>query len=172
MFYQATKFTKWAAAFFLLVILLPLLVSISLHIYQQIIRHEMLELLEAKNLTALTIKKSSVKWIREGSEMEVGGELFDVKEIKENGCNILVKGLFDQTESKLLRLIEKSNRHTHNNPLQVKVSKVLAGFLYINYKTDSPLNSGILTTKRYQLYDSGNYLSFSPALTGPPPKYC
>ena len=163
-------FKKWVPALLILVIFMPLLVSLSLLVRQQFIRHEMLEKLEAKNLTTVIVKKSGVKWIRENREIEINGKLFDVKEITEKGNNYLIRGLYDEKEALLLLNLKKAQQSSGNKPVHQLVSKVFSGTLFFEPKTELFQKLPIFLSLKYQLYNNNNFPSWCPPLSGPPPK--
>jgi len=163
-------FRKWVPVLLILVIFMPLLVSLSLLVRQQFIHHEMLEQLEAKNLTTVMVRKTNVKWIRENREIEINGKLFDVKEITEQGNNYLIRGLYDEKEALLLHTLKKAQQSSGNRPVHQLVSKILSGTLFFEPKTELLQKQPILLSLKYQLYNNSNLTSWCPALSGPPPK--
>ena len=156
----------------MLVIFMPMLLSVSLLVWQQIIQHQMLEQLEAENLTTIVIKKNSFQWTRAGKEIEVNGKLFDVEEISIKGDSYVVKGLYDEKEASLLQIIKKSQQAPDNNPLHLLVTKMLSSLLFIEKKIDCQLVMLSTPVKKYLLFTTGGFVSFSPALAAPPPKFC
>ena len=171
MLYQAIKLKRWLPVFFMLVIFMPMLLSVSLLVWQQIIQHQMLEQLEAENLTTIIIKKSSIHFIRVGKEIEVDGKLFDVAEISIKNDSCVLKGLYDEKEVSLLQIIKKSQQPLDNNPLHLMVTRLLSTLLFIEKKIDYQL--GMLSTrvKKYLHFTTSDFVSFSPALAAPPPKF-
>jgi hypothetical protein len=75
------------------------------------------EQLEQQHLQTLAVKKAAFKWYKKGKEIEVGNRLFDVKEIREDGDMLLVKGLYDDQEKKvktqIALLSKEKNKQTH-----------------------------------------------------------
>lgn len=172
MFKVGIQKNKYLPVFFILVIFMPMLVSVSLLAWQQFIHFEMMEELEAKNLTTIVIKKSKLKWTRAGKEIEVNGNLFDVDNISISGDNYIVKGLFDEKEKALLQTIKKSQQDSpYNKPLQLLISKAFSHLLFIENKKVTPPLIILSLSKNYCLFTAVHFISFSPCLNGPPPKY-
>ena len=154
----------------MLVIFIPMLVSIALPVWQQFIRYQMMEELEAKNLTTITIKNSDLKWIRTGKEITVNGNLFDVDKISMQGSFYIVTGLYDKDEDVLLEMIKKSQQTTNNKPLQLLASQVLYSILFLEDKMDSQQVIFKLLSNHHYILNTDRFISFSPALAAPPPK--
>lgn len=165
------KLKKWISVFFMLAIFIPLLSSVTLLVWHQIIRCQMMEEFEAKNLTTITIKKNNLQWTREGKEIEVNGKLFDVENISIQGGDYVITGLYDVQEDALLQTLKKSQQAADNNPLQLLASQVLYNVLFIENKMDWQQVTFQLQSPNYSLFNTSNFISFSPSLAGPPPKY-
>ena len=163
---------KYLPVFFILVILMPIMVSVSLLVWQQVIHFEMMEELEAKNLTTIIIKKGSLKWTRTGKEIEINGNLFDVDDISTKGDSCIIKGLYDEKEEALLQTIKKSQQESpYNKPLPLLISKVLSHVLFLEDKKVTQPTGILAFFTNYYSFTSVHFSSFSPALNGPPPKY-
>lgn len=171
MFNGLLKFKKWITVFFILIIFSPLLVYVTLPIWQQIIRCQMLEALEAKNLVTIILKKNDLKWTRTGEEIIVRGNMFDVDHISKQGDNYIITGLYDAKESMLLQTIKKTQQTSGTHPLQRVLPHIITSILFIENKIDWQQVIFKLLFKNYYLYQATNFISFSAALAGPPPKY-
>ena len=155
----------------MLVIFSPLLVYITLPIGQQIIRYQMLEDLESKNLTTIIIKKKDLTWTKTGEEITIAGNLFDVDHISKQGDDYIIAGLYDVKELQLLQTIKKTQQTSGTQPLQRLLSHVITSILFIENKMYWHQLTFKLLYKIYYLYQATNFISFSTALAGPPPKY-
>lgn len=154
----------------MLVIFIPMLVSILLPVWQQFIRYQMMEELEAKNLTTITIKYDDLRWTRRGKEITVNGNLFDVNEISKQGGFYIVTGLYDKDEDVLLEMIKKSQQTINDKPLQLLASQVLNSVLYLENKIDLQHATFKLLLNHQYIFNTDNFVSFSPTLASPPPK--
>ncbi len=154
----------------MLVIFIPMLVSILLPVWQQFIRYQMMEELEAKNLTTVTIKNDDLRWTRRGKEITVNGNLFDVNEISKQGGFYIVTGLYDKDEDVLLEMIKKSQQTTNDKPLQLFASQVMHSVLFLENKMDSLRVIFKLLSNHYYILNTDRFISFSLALAAPPPK--
>jgi hypothetical protein len=132
----------------ILAIAIPALFYVYFSIELQLIRHHMEEQLEQQQLQTLSIKKAAFKWYKKGKEIEVGNRLFDVKEIREEGDILLVKGLYDDQEKKvkaeIALLSKEKNKQTHlahqlmNNFMTGQIFFEETATIFININITSP----------------------------------
>jgi len=168
---QAIKYKKWIPVFLLLVIVMPLLASVTIMLTQQVIHFQMLEELESKNLTTIIIKKNNLKWIRQGKEIAVDGKLFDVKDISIKGADYVVRGLYDEKEATLVQLVKKMQRSPARSNLQLLASKMISSILFVENKPDWQSIAITQLPQKYHLRNSGYFICYCPAFIAPPPKY-
>ena len=62
----------------------------------------MADKLEKEHLQTFTIKTTSVIWLKKNKELLLNGEPFDVKTISLHGNYIIVSGLFDHDEKRVV----------------------------------------------------------------------
>lgn len=105
---------------FLLLAISPLLVSNFLIIKQFANAYAMEQKLERQNLHTVTIAKQSLRWVKKEKELLVNGQMFDVKKIEYNNeGDIILTGLFDKKETKILKQIEKDQQDKSNSNSQL-----------------------------------------------------
>jgi hypothetical protein len=125
---------KITVIFLLLLGAMPSLYAVFFLAQQWHIRHQMLERLEKEHLHELTIAKKDFTWYKPGKEIKINGALFDVKEIKEAGDNIIVKGIYDDEEkqlhNQLSKLIKKGGQNSAPNQSFTKVFTQLTGITH------------------------------------------
>jgi len=85
-------------------ILVPVVTPVCLQIKQLYIQHEMLEKMEKTALISIRVKSNNIQWIKPGKECVIAGEMFDVKQIKQEGDELLLTGLYDVKEKELKKL--------------------------------------------------------------------
>lgn len=72
---------------------------------QQWIRWEKIEELEHAKLIQVKVSRSSINWIKEGKELLIDGNLFDVKSIEEKYDQVILTGLYDHEETAIIKAI-------------------------------------------------------------------
>jgi hypothetical protein len=154
----------------MLIIFVPMIASIVLLVQQQIIQHRMLEQLEAKHLSTIIIKKGNLKWTRPGKEIELGGKLFDVKEVTEKDGSYTIKGLYDEKEDAITLSLKKTAQSSGKNAWQLVMAKAFATVLFIENKNIWQHFTAIDVSRQYPLPDIDKFSSLPPAITVPPPR--
>jgi hypothetical protein len=161
---------KYISFFFLSIFLIPVLLPPCIFLNQQFIQHAMLEQLEAGNMETIFVKKSNIRWVRPGKEIEIKGKLFDVKNMVMHDDYYELKGLFDEKEAMLMKVLKKLQHQPHNSPGQIAFAKVNATVLFFedsnefNFSTISICNNLFASTGEIALQ------SFISELISPPPE--
>ncbi|MDN3654947.1 hypothetical protein QWZ08_04860 [Ferruginibacter paludis] len=151
---------------------MPMIASLWLLAWQQLIQWQMMEELESASFTTVVLNKSAIHWIRAGKEMEINGSLFDVENMSTIGDSCIVKGLFDEKEEALLKTIKKSQQESpYNTPIHLLVSKSLSLFLFTEYKTACSQLQENCEQEKYHLFTISCFTSHFLPPAGPPPKY-
>ena len=157
----------------LLLVALPVFLSVSFYIKQQLVQHQREQRLKTEVIETITVDAEKIDWIETGKEILVDGKLFDVKSFKISGNNIVLTGFFDAKEEKLVKHIgdieqQKSKSGSPLNQLAVK-------FLFLpNYKestTSSIQNNWQIIVSQFPVYTENLSIMPYPAVA-PPPKYC
>lgn len=165
---------KQLAAFaLLLLVALPVFLSVSFCIKQQLVQHQREQRLKTEVIETITVDAEKIDWIETGKEIQVDGKLFDVKSFKISGNHIVLTGFFDSKEVKIVNHIvdieqQKSKSGSPINQLVVK-------FLFLpNYKestTFSIQNNWQIIVSQFPVYTESLSIMPYPAVA-PPPKYC
>jgi hypothetical protein len=157
----------------LLLVALPLFFSAFTFIQQQIIRHQRINRFKTELLETITIKAEKVTWIDEGEEIEVDGNLFDVKSFKKTGNNIVFTGFYDYKEEKLVKHLDEleQQKSKSGSPLNQLTVKFLFFPNYKEHITFSIQNNWQIIVNRYPVYSECIFNMVYPAVI-PPPKYC
>lgn len=122
------------AYLFLLLAAMPLVFSAYTVIGKWMIEYEMEEKLETENLQKLVVREAEIDWLKNGKEMLIAGEPFDVKNISRDGDMITVWGLFDRKEKELRKKIEDYERQDEQSTASGNnVLLLLFGSYFINY---------------------------------------
>ena len=98
---------KISAFFLLLTGCMPFLFTVFFLSKQQVIRHQMKEILEKEISHTIVIPRSEVVWVRYNEEISINAKLFDVKSFSEKNGLCFFIGLFDAEETSLNYLLEK-----------------------------------------------------------------
>lgn len=168
--YRALIHIKSFTMFLMLVMLIPTLVILSLLVRRQVIRHEMMEQLELKSLATIVIKKAGIKWIKRGRELEVNGKMFDVKSVSCHRDVYVITGLWDEKEDALIQNIKNAEQSAGDSPVKLAVSKLFSVVVFFEIKDAWQHPVARPAPANYYSSQSDLFLSFSPSLTGPPPK--
>ncbi|NCU03955.1 MAG: hypothetical protein GXC73_08210 [Chitinophagaceae bacterium] len=105
------RFVKTITAVLLLFFMLvPFVAPVLLQLRQKHIQHEMLERLEKEQLVTLRVKARDVQWVKPGKEIAIGHEMFDIKNMKTDGDDLVLTGLYDAEEKALKKLIRQQSQ--------------------------------------------------------------
>ena len=134
----------------------------------------MLERLEHSNLEELTIAKRDVRWYKEGKEIVIGTDLFDVKFFRVKDDSILFRGLFDKKESLLKKnidqLIDYRNKNSSSNNLMI--AQLLFQLWYHSNNEYIISHPGSRLARSNSRTHKDNLLISSITPPSPPPKNC
>ena len=134
----------------------------------------MLERLEHSNLEELAIAKKDVRWYKEGKEIVIGRDLFDVKSSRIKNDSIVFRGLFDKKESLLKKnidqLIDYQNKSTSSNNLTA-AQLLFQLWYHSNSEYVIPHPGSNLAPSNGRTHKD-NLLISSIAPPSPPPKNC
>jgi len=85
-------------------------------------RHEMWEEAEKENFETLSLKKTTIVWVKKGREIWVNGSYFDVKDIRYETDSAFVTGIYDHKEQALALQFEREQQSRSNDsPAMSKV---------------------------------------------------
>ena len=95
-------------------ILLPLFFSTGLQVFQLYLKHRVEKRLEKESLVTISCPVQKIKWIEDGREIMVEGQMFDVKTYRiENGI-FIGSGVYDEDETKAMELFKNFNEKEQN----------------------------------------------------------
>ena len=161
---------KYISFFFLSVFLIPVLLPLCIFIHQQFIQHVMLEKLEEGNTETIFVKKSNIRWIRPGKEVEIEGKLFDVKNVVIHDNYYELKGLFDEREALLMTAIKKLQHQPHNSPAQFAFAKINAAVLFLDKINEFNYSTVSIAINLFANTGETALMSFTSELVSPPPE--
>jgi hypothetical protein len=113
----------------------PTLVSWVLTMHSCWIKYEMIERLENEQLHRIVLMPEDVHWHEKGSELNIDGQLFDVKDYKEESGKFVCWGIFDREETALVNWVENN---TEKNEDDIFLSKVLVALLKLHLIETEP----------------------------------
>ena len=106
---------------------LPMLSPVILQLKQLHVQHEMLEKLEKESLINIRVKADDIQWVKPNKECIVGNDMFDVKNIKVDGDDLILTGLYDVKEKELKRRIrQQSEQQSEQSKQTVRIFSALA----------------------------------------------
>ena len=127
------------------------------------------ERMKEQSLSAITLAENEIHWVKEGKEIWIQGELFDVKSIEYKDGMVILHGLYDKEETTLYNTF---NKEWEKNGLdQRQLLSLLFESLqdiYFSHHTNSP----ILTSKQHHIaaLSSPKLLSQFKTILTPPPQ--
>jgi hypothetical protein len=83
-------------------------------IKEKIVKWEMKEALEEKELITISLDAKDVLWENEGKECRINGRLFDVKEFENINGKCRLKGLYDEREKEIEEQLAHMTKNNKN----------------------------------------------------------
>ena len=134
----------------------------------------MLERLEHSNLEELTVAKKDVRWYKEGKEIVIGTDLFDVKSSRVKNDSVEFRGLFDKKESLLKKnidqLMDYQNKSSSSNNLTI--AQLVFQLWYHSNNECILSHPGSLLARSNSRTHKDNLIIASITPPSPPPKNC
>jgi hypothetical protein len=136
----ATK--KITSLLFILLGSTPLLFVLVFTIKQQSIRHLMKDRMEKQSLHSITLADNEIYWAKEGKEIWVNGQMFDIKSTDHKNGLTTFHGLYDDDETNLKKNFNNGwkKKMTEQNQLLGQLFQCLQG-VYFMPATNSPVSS-------------------------------
>lgn len=150
----------------------PVIIFLFLIGHQICIRWEMEDKLEHEHLTIITLDAADFKWHKQGKEIVINGQLFDVKSIEKlNNHQLVITGLYDYQEQELLEDMDKMPGQNANADTTKLIHQMLA--LIATEPDNKPYISFLSSCDIQTLtfYD-GNLINGYFSVIIPPPKAC
>jgi hypothetical protein len=90
-------------------VLLPLIFSGGLQLFQVYLKYRAEHRLETEVLQTLSVPEHKVQWVEEGREFMVDGRMFDLKSYSVKNGILTAWGVFDEEETKAMALLNNFN---------------------------------------------------------------
>ncbi len=87
--------------------MLPVLLVLLFIYKRDSIRHHMKEELEKQSLQVVIVKKKDIVWVKPGKEIFLNGKMFDIKTSETKNGYTTFKGLYDEEETALKKLLDE-----------------------------------------------------------------
>ena len=97
---------RYPTFIFAALLALPLLSIITIQLYGLHLQHQALERLEKASLQTISIPLSKLVWEKKNREVNIDGELFDVKNFSVNGSEVVLTGLYDKKETAIKNFLK------------------------------------------------------------------
>lgn len=105
-----SKFRRHIISVFLgCLVLLPLVFSGGLQLFQVYLKYRAEHRLETEVLQTLSVPEHKVHWIEEGREFMVDGRMFDLKSYSVKNGILTAWGVFDEEETQAMALLNHFN---------------------------------------------------------------
>jgi hypothetical protein len=112
-------------------LLLPLITPVILQLQQRYVQWEMMEALEEKELITVSVSATAIHWLNKGKECLIDGNMFDVKNSKREGDQLILTGLYDEKEKQLEEQLlthtkeqQKKQNHSHAVKLLLQIAAI------------------------------------------------
>jgi len=164
------KYGNHITVFLLIALLaLPVILPFLTVIRESIVRWEMMEALEEKELITVFVCEKDMVWEEAGKECRIKGRLFDVKEYEKINGQYRLMGLYDdrekEIEEQLSIMTEKQNNH------QEKLIGKLFKLSYVQWdKLTLSFRLILLPKPKRFLILENTYRSPNLAVFSPPPE--
>ena len=163
---------KIASLLALLLVAIPFVFSIFSVVRLAIIKNQVSEKLRSEQLQTVTLSKSDVKWVIQGKEILIGGNLFDVKSCKNLQNNLEITGIYDREEDNLQDHLdrffhEKEQGNSTNNAVMLNL---LFQTWFIEKNTFFQIQIAEILLKKNKYSFTENLVSLNSDIQIPPPK--
>jgi len=153
----------------LALIALPALLSAIKMIRESLIRRDMREALEQKELLTIFINIKDIIWEEAGKECRINGRLFDIKEINKINNQYQLKGLYDDKEIEIEEQLKNIN--SHQNKEQKNAFTKLLQLRYLNWEdTGTPLKHFVFIKFKFPVHLESIYQIPCLSVFTPPPE--
>lgn len=143
---------KTITILFAFVILLPLVFSGGLQLFQVYLKHRAEQRLQTETIFDLSFPLHKVKWVEEGREIMVDGKMYDLQSYHEEGGMLIAKGIYDEHESRVMNVLHNFNEKDQNQ-LIIRVLLLIQIFSVIVH-TLAPIFQPGLLQKYFQPFSS------------------
>lgn len=156
------------AAVLFVCMLVPLLTPVYLQLKQLHIQHEMLEKMEKAELLSIRVKADNIQWVKSGKECVIGNEMFDVKQLRQDGDFLLLTGLYDVKEKELKKIAAAhSQKQSKQSGYTIKLLSLI--LLPAEYVSIQPI---VLTqNKAYPSFNNPWHINPYIGFITPPPRF-
>lgn len=146
----------------------PFLIPFMLEGQKMFIKHEMEERMEREELQTLVLDIATIRWEKKEKEIWLGDQLFDIKEMKQEGNKLIVKGLYDHKEKEIL---SKLNTFHHPLPFEHERNKTVFKLIHLEaivIPADNALH--LIFVSLYSSDHNRHWSSLCQGVLSPPPE--
>lgn len=112
---HSTLWQKTGAVLALLAILVPVWYALDFVAERAMHRMEMYESMESAQLQTIVLDSASIVWKKEGRELLVNNEYFDVASIRYEHGKATISGVFDERETDMHEAFAKAQQQNNDN---------------------------------------------------------
>ncbi len=121
-------------------ILIPVLFSGGLQLFQQYTKHRAFQRLKSNDLITISFPLRKVKWMEEGREIMVDGKMFDIKFYCEKEGSLIAIGVYDEKETRIMELLNNFNDRDQNNFI-IRLLLLAQSFIAFIYFLNNSVNT-------------------------------
>jgi hypothetical protein len=149
-------------------ILIPLLSILFLQLWQIYLQHTVKERMESHSLQTITIPVSEFSWYKEGKEIKVGDDLFDVKSYVLSDDEIILTGIFDKEEKAIHDFLAGHSKNSKPTNALLQILLLSQIFITILFNPNFIL---AFLKRCFQVYFNHLYQSIFLKVITPPPNF-
>jgi hypothetical protein len=139
------------------IIVLPLLFSGGLQLFQVYLKHRAEHRLQNEQLQAIRFPLHSVKWVEEDREIMVDGQMYDLSSYVEQDGWLIGKGVHDEKETQVMALLNNFNEKEQDKAIMqlLLFSQFFIAIVSLSFSF------------RFDIKRSINFIFYLPSYTNP-----
>jgi hypothetical protein len=150
-------------------ILLPLVFSAGLQLFQQYLKHRAGFRLENEILVNIAVPLQKVKWVEEDREVMIDGKMFDIKQFEEKNDLLIATGVWDEKETEVMGILQGFNDGEQTGFI-IRAMLLIESIAFVLYWALTALYSAYLKS-RYALLKTFYATGFHSRIYQPPKSF-
>jgi hypothetical protein len=159
-------YQRYSAFIFAGLLVLPLVFILAIQVYGVHLQYRALERLEEEALQTVSLPLAELVWEKKNKEVNIDGELFDVKTVSISGDEVVLTGLFDKKETIIKNLLRSQGSRYSDSVIQL----LLFGQCFVALTLAGAFNLFYHYLKKQLSFFIAPLFSVFSGLVSPPPK--
>ncbi|HEY0354665.1 MAG TPA: hypothetical protein VGC29_00595 [Flavisolibacter sp.] len=160
---------KTITILFAFVLLLPLVFSGGLQVFQVYLKHRAEQRLQTETIFDLSFPLHKVKWVEQDREIMVDGKMYDLQSYHEEDGMLIAKGIYDEHESRVMNVLHNFNEKDQNQ-LIIRVLLLIQIFAVV-VQTLAPIFQPGIFKKQFLSFSSSIPLPVVKKIYQPPRQF-